>query len=426
MLRNRVTRRDHSTPPPSQTLGPTVALFIAQAHSFAQQARLAVTLAWVAGYVNSVSILALHTVTSHVSGTASNMGIAVVEGRWGFAGFELFILITFFAGAMLSGVAMEVGRRAQWQSIYVLPTALQAGMLGVLAFGLDYFAHEPGSMGNARLLFIALAAGAMGLQNATITRISSGVVRTTHITGVLTDLGTETVHFLFWLRDIARSPRAQRGPWRRLIVDAQRHQAARRLALLGSIVGSFAVGAGLGALMYGQFPRISMFPPVLFLTWLIYLDVRRPIAEIAQARIVAETDLSLPSSVGVYAITRDARRRDAHRLPNLIAWTDRLPPNIRVAILDLGEIRRIDSDAMSDIAAAVLRMEGAGRRLILAGLSAEHYAALQKSEGDADMGPGTIVADLELAIARALVLVESDPFDRAPPRSPRTATLRPA
>jgi len=32
-------------------------MFVAQAHSFVQQARLAITLAWVAGYTNIIALL---------------------------------------------------------------------------------------------------------------------------------------------------------------------------------------------------------------------------------------------------------------------------------------------------------------------------------------------------------------------------------
>ena len=46
-------------------------MLVSHAHSFRQQARLAVTLAWVAGYTNIVTLLACGTVTSHVSGTTS-------------------------------------------------------------------------------------------------------------------------------------------------------------------------------------------------------------------------------------------------------------------------------------------------------------------------------------------------------------------
>ncbi len=61
-------------------------MFVAQAQSFTQQARLAITLAWIAGYTNIITIMACGTVTSHASGTTSNLGRDVVEALRGVRG----------------------------------------------------------------------------------------------------------------------------------------------------------------------------------------------------------------------------------------------------------------------------------------------------------------------------------------------------
>ena len=58
-------------------------MLVSQAHSFVQQGRLAITLAWVAGYTNILTILTCGTVTSHISGTTSNLGRDVAERSWG-------------------------------------------------------------------------------------------------------------------------------------------------------------------------------------------------------------------------------------------------------------------------------------------------------------------------------------------------------
>src|SRR3954471_23837496 len=112
-------------------------MFVAQAHSFTQQARLAITLAWVAGYTNLLTILTCGTVTSHVSGTVSQWGRDLVEGQWGAGVVTSFLLLTFLAGAMLSAVCTETGRRRGWESIYVLPMAVQAALLAAFAVGIE-------------------------------------------------------------------------------------------------------------------------------------------------------------------------------------------------------------------------------------------------------------------------------------------------
>src|SRR5690348_15435131 len=110
-------------------------MFVTQAHSFTQQARLAITLAWVAGYTNIITIITCGTVTSHISGTASNLGHYIVELSWSLAAYSLFLLLTFVLGAMISGLSTELARRRGWESIYVLPIALETVLLAAFALG---------------------------------------------------------------------------------------------------------------------------------------------------------------------------------------------------------------------------------------------------------------------------------------------------
>src|SRR3954452_1591078 len=112
-------------------------MFVSQAHSFQQQARLAVTLAWVAGYTNILTVLTCGTVTSHVSGTSSILGRDLSEGSWEKAGFAALLLVTFCAGAAISGFCTELGRRRRWESIYVLPIAVEAFLLALFALSVE-------------------------------------------------------------------------------------------------------------------------------------------------------------------------------------------------------------------------------------------------------------------------------------------------
>lgn len=381
-------------------------MLVSQAHSFTQQARLAITLAWVAGYTNICTILSCNTVTSHVSGTVSNLGRDVMEKSWASAGFMLFLLASFFAGAAISAVLTETGRRRGWQSIYVLPMAAQALLLTCFATGIEL--HDPAARvgGVAQWWMAGVACVAMGLQNATITRISSGVVRTTHLTGVLTDLGSESVLFLFWLRDRAKSSLDLKAMARSL----RAHPTARRLALLLSIIGSFALGAALGTLGYEHTQRWAMIPPVLFLLWIIIQDVRTPICEIEESPLVAGGSLDLPSSIAVYHLRKDsARRGKMHRLPDLLLWFDRLPEAKRIIVLDLGDVSDLNENAMLELKALVQRVRGKGRSLVIAGITPAQFRQMLSAGAGDVLDSSNVMPDLELAIARALVLSESLP-----------------
>ena len=107
-------------------------MFVAQAHSFRLQARLAISLSWIAGYTNILTILICGQVSSHVSGSVSQLGRDVAEGAWTAGGYLAALLVAFTGGAALSGFLTETGHQRKWASIYVLPMAVEALLLDVV------------------------------------------------------------------------------------------------------------------------------------------------------------------------------------------------------------------------------------------------------------------------------------------------------
>lgn len=392
-------------------------MLLSQAHSFTQQARLAITLAWIGGYTNIITFLTCGTVTSHVSGTLSQFGRDVAEARWQLAGFTAFLLLTFTIGTILSAICTETGRRRGWESIYVLPMALETVLLGAFAIGIELHNHARIESGAMLYAMTGLASVAMGLQNATITRISGGVVRTTHMTGVFTDLGLETVQFLYWLHD--RSRNSPPTPARPLIHSVRAHPTAKRLALLGSLIGSFALGAGLAAAAYDHFPRWAMFPPFLFLLWIIYRDISVPICEIEPSDLVGDSGLDLPESIAIFHVRKDSDRRGSvHRLPDLVRWYDGLPRTKRVVILDLSAVSNLNDNAALELRAVMRQAAAQNRRLLLAGLNGEQLHELCQNGAGDTLDPTNVCPDLELAIARGLMLLEPE---REPTPKPEPA-----
>jgi uncharacterized membrane protein YoaK (UPF0700 family) len=433
-------------------------VFIAQAHSFVQQARLAVTLSWVAGYTNIITVLTCAQVTSHMSGISSELGRAVASGVWAKAGYAGLLLVVFVIGAALSAALIEYSRRKRWASIYVLPMAVEAGLLAAFALLVELrdaqvvvsqtwqgLWHEHTDM----VLMTCLPAMAMGLQNATITRISGGVVRTTHVTGVLTDLGTElTTRALLW-RGAAGGAAGAGGGGAEVstpgagggAADAGR-ASTRRVLLLGSVAASFALGAGLGTAVFAWTPTYSMIPPVVFLLWIIAMDLVSPIAEMRMAREVAGLSLEdLAHELAVFhvrtrragVLTRPAMVHEdgrtgrggfglgdlatlsglgalvkyvgRSRMPNLLAWAEHLPPHVHAVVLDLAEAEDLDRDAAVEIRELSTRLHKQGRSLVLAGLNQRTYLLLESVGVVEALGTLSLCADLELAVARALALL---------------------
>jgi uncharacterized membrane protein YoaK (UPF0700 family) len=369
-------------------------VFHAQAHSFAQQARLAITLSWIAGYTNLITVLTCGQVTSHMSGATSEVGRDLVQGDWRRLGYLLLLVAAFVVGALVSGVVSDVGKALRWQSIYVLPMAIEALLLAIFAVGVELHDAARIETGGAFVWMTLVAAAAMGLQNATITRISGGVVRTTHVTGVLTDLGLETAHLLAWL---VRGRPAEAHP------NPLGPSSAKRLALLASIAGAFAVGAGVGTFAFLKIPTYSMVPPVAFLIWIIAQDLISPIAEVRAATAVGGAPIErLPQGIAVYHL----KTKRGARLPNLLLWAEHLPASVRGIVLDVEEFGDLDEDACIEIGALAARLRSHHRHLVLAGVAPDRYRALESAGVLEEIGGMNLCHDLELAVARALAVIE--------------------
>ncbi len=88
----------------------------------------------------------------------------------------------------------------------------------------------------------------MGLQNATVTKISGARIRTTHVTGMVTDVGIELGKLVYWNRDPTRS-------------DILRVRADRpKLRLLGLLLGSFFAGGVFGAFGFQHWGFATCLP----------------------------------------------------------------------------------------------------------------------------------------------------------------------
>ncbi|MCX5641363.1 MAG: DUF1275 family protein [Planctomycetota bacterium] len=374
-------------------------MLVAQAHSFRQQTRLAITLAWVSGYTNIVGLITCGTAVSHVSGIAAGFGRDVGDGRLSLLALAGWLLTWFLAGALVSGISTDAARVRGWKSIYVFPMAIET--IALIGFGLLVARHARFHDGDGIVMVAspmfastAVACFAMGLQNATITRISGGVVRTTHVTGVITDLGLELAHIL-----------SRHEPHRKRSTETPAGMSHRhRIVLLVSIVGSFAFGAGLAAMIVPRLHGWAMIPPVSFLLWVIYQDLSRPIADLEPETLVAEgAAVELPRNVAYFRLRCSGSHRGGlHRLPNMQLWVDSLDPEIDVAILDLSDADDVDFDGAVELRAVAERLHHSRRALVIAGVDARRFESL-RSTGLIEVMPlGSVVGDVELALACAL------------------------
>lgn len=220
--------------------------------SAAANRHLGFTLAFVAGAINAGGFLAVQQYTSHMTGIVSAMADNIALGAYELVWGGLGGVLSFLLGAACSTVMINYSRRRHLHSEYALPMLLEAVLL--LCFG-----FLGASLAQITGLFVPLTVMLlcfiMGLQNALITKLSNAEIRTTHITGIITDIGIELGKLFYWNRT--------RGPEiARVMADRQRLRVLSLLALY------FFLGGVIGALGFSYLGYIATVPLALLLVLL--------------------------------------------------------------------------------------------------------------------------------------------------------------
>ncbi|MEQ9094759.1 MAG: YoaK family protein [Phycisphaerales bacterium] len=183
-------------------------------------------LAMVAGYVDAVLVAVTGRTVTHVTGSVAALGAEVSSQAWAAAGATLAVVAAFVLGACVCGIVIH-GRSLKLGRRYGLVLLVEGGLLAGAALAADA----------SVLLAASLAAMAAGLQNAMASTYMGLIVRTTHLTGIATDLG-----FLLGAR--LRGQRVE--PW--------------RFGLLVLLLAGFLAGVVLGAPMAAHFGADALWP----------------------------------------------------------------------------------------------------------------------------------------------------------------------
>lgn len=189
------------------------------------------SLALIGGCINAIGFLGFyHQAVSHMSGTVTTLGLNLANDGREVTLRTLSVIASFFFGALLSGFiirqsTLKAGRR------YGVALAVESALL----FAAAHLLRQDLRLG------YYFAAIACGLQNGMATSYSGSVVRTTHVTGMITDLGIACGHVL----------RRQKVEW-------------RRFQLYGVLFIGFLSGGYLGAIGYSSFGYDTLlFPATL-------------------------------------------------------------------------------------------------------------------------------------------------------------------
>lgn len=188
----------------------------------------AFVLALVAGFINAIGLLSFeHQSVSHLSGTATLLGTSLLNVPLYNVTHLLGILLSFLFGSTLAGFllhssSLKLGRH--YDTALFIESALLLISLWCLSIG-SFYGHF-------------FASAACGLQNAMATTYSGAVIRTTHVTGIFTDLGIMVGEYF-------------RG----------KKLDKRKAKLFLTIIVGFILGGALGALLYKMYDFMALLFP---------------------------------------------------------------------------------------------------------------------------------------------------------------------
>jgi uncharacterized membrane protein YoaK (UPF0700 family) len=187
-------------------------------------------LALAAGAVNAIALLGFnHQGVSHLSGISTQIGVDISVANFSAAMHLALMVLSFALGASISGVVVgsEPLKLGRGYSICLFgEAALLLASMWLLGSGSTTGQY--------------IAAAACGLQNAMTSTFTGAVVRTTHVTGIVTDLG---VSFGLWLRGESAGQ--------------------RRLVIYLVLIVGFIAGGVVGALGFGGWGFYALVAPAI-------------------------------------------------------------------------------------------------------------------------------------------------------------------
>lgn len=190
--------------------------------------RIASLLSFVAGIVNVAGFLSVQQLTTNVTGHFAYFVDEVFKLNFWKGLTYFFYIFFFFLGSFTSSFLVEFNLGKNGNYAYVFPAIIESSIIFSLGvFGNFFIANHPEVI-TFCLLF------AMGLQNSLVTKISGSTVRTTHLTGLFTDLGIETSQLFFYKN------------------SEQKAQLFSSIKLRLTIISFFFMGGIIGGVFYSS------------------------------------------------------------------------------------------------------------------------------------------------------------------------------
>lgn len=220
-----------------------------KSRTYIHNLRLASTLSFIAGIVNITGVLSVKVLTTNVTGHFAYFSEELVKKNYVTALVFLVYIFCFLAGAFISNLLIETVIRIKPAVAHTIPMFIEILILTIIGMvGSSSLTGIQGQVIACALLF------AMGLQNSLVTKVSQSVVRTTHLTGLFTDLGIELSQLFFY---------RQQAEFRRL---------SKSIYLKLAIISFFFTGGVLGGFIFKTYALKTLFLASGFLIFALYYD----------------------------------------------------------------------------------------------------------------------------------------------------------
>lgn len=246
----------------------------------AHKAWLAIGLTWTAGFVDIVGYTVLDQIlNANMSGNTVEIAYHLFRHGNAQALARGWAVLVFVTGLIVCACIHEACTRHSILSTAAVTLGLEALLLAGFAIEGGKYVGKGGALSSVSpstfYLLLALGCGAMGLQNATLTRVGALTVRTTHVTGTLAEFAESWSRYLFWFYDKTRGPAKHR--YHEALRLSLHHGDFKDAGITAGLWLGFLIGGVCGVWLLHEWKLNSLFLPVTLLVAFVAADLRHPI-----------------------------------------------------------------------------------------------------------------------------------------------------
>jgi uncharacterized membrane protein YoaK (UPF0700 family) len=226
-------------------------------------------LAFQAGLLNIGGYMAINKIISHVTGFATFFGHEISQNQSVHALGMLSVPIFFLMGSMVSGYFVDIRLKMNKRPKYYITFGIIFMLLAVL-----FIAGITGQFGQfgepfevrRNYALLILLCSVCGIQNGTVSTVSKSVIRTTHLTGITTDLGLGIMRILY------------KHKLKNKIIDEEKMNLIRIGIISSFILGSVAVALLFSKMGFSGFAAPTLISGLLFALMLYFQVYKKEIS----------------------------------------------------------------------------------------------------------------------------------------------------